>query len=120
MDDPRIKTLTEALVGLHAPGKSFFDLPTEARDMAIREAEVILEVLDGLRPPDIGTLSERQVEKVTAWAKDRHLQETVEDLKTEVRRLTSERHDHLKAGLQWAIEVLSTKLGSHREYDRKS
>lgn len=107
--DPRVPPIVEKLFEHHAPGKPFSEIPAEIRNRAEAEARLLLEVLDGLRPPDIMVLANRQIERVAAWAKQEQLRETVEWLKSELEQ-TSERYDHLRTGLQWAVEVLSTRV----------
>lgn len=107
--DPRIPPIVDKLFEHHAPGKIISEIPGEVREMAEAEARLLLEVLDGLRPPDIMVLANRQIERVAAWAKQEQIRETVEWLKEEVEQ-TSERYEHLRSGLQWAIATLSARI----------
>lgn len=107
--DPRVPPIVERLLEHHAPSKILSEIPEEIRQMAEAEARLLLEVIDGLRPPDIMVLANRQIERIAAWAKQEQIRETVEWLKSELEK-TSERHAHLRAGLQWAVEVLSTRI----------
>jgi hypothetical protein len=103
----------EKLLEHHAPSKILSELPPETRAMAEAEAKLLLEVLDGLRPPDIMVLANRQIERIAAWAKQEQIRETVLWLEEEAEdTATSERHGHLTPGLQWAVEVLRTRLAT--------
>lgn len=110
--DPRIPPIVEKLFEHHAPGKLISEIPSEIREMAEAEARLLLEVLDGLRPPDIMVLANRQIERIAAWAKQQQLLETIELLREEVNTQNSERFEHLKAGIQWAVELLGSQLVS--------
>jgi predicted RecB family nuclease len=99
----------EKLLEHHAPSKILSELPPETRAMAEAEAKLLLEVLDGLRPPDIMVLANRQIERISAWARQQQIRETVAWLKEEI-ELARDQHEHLKTGLQWAVAELSTRI----------
>lgn len=115
MSDARVSFLIERLVEHHVPGKNISELPEEVIAIARREAELLFEILDELRPPDIGVLATRQVERIAAHSRIRQLQDNIETLKSELEPLkSSPKFEHLESGLLWAVEVLSNKLDNLR------
>lgn len=111
-DDARIDLLVERLIGHHVPGKNLSEIPEEVLTIARREAELLFKLLDELRPSDIAVLSSRQVERISAHARLRQRAESIEALKEELELLkseTSQKFEHLRSGLLWAVEVLSTR-----------
>jgi len=117
MSDARVPFLIERLVEHHAPGKNISELPEEVIAIARREAELLFEILDQLRPPDIGVLATRQVERIAAYARIRQLQDSIETLKSELEPLrSSPKFEHLESGMLWAIEVLSDRLDTLKNH----
>lgn len=107
--------LVEALVQHHVPGKKVSEVSEEIIAVATREAELLFELLDGIRPPDIGILSPRQVEHIAAYSQARQRAYAVEVLKQELENITSgtsQKFEHLRPGLLWAVELLSVRLYS--------
>jgi hypothetical protein len=118
--DPRIPPIVQELLSRHLPGKIISEINPEFRKAAEEEAVLLLKILDGLRPPDIMVLANRQIERVSAWARQEELLRCVEVLRGELQNLeesTSEKYEHLKSGLLWAVSILSSGLISDREKD---
>ena len=121
MRDSRILLLAELLIAEHMRGHDPSDIPESVREVAETEAALLVKLFDDLRPPDIAMLADRQVERVSAAARLRQQSDTIEVLKRELEMLkaeTSEKYAHLKSGLQWAIEILTTRHAVRR-YDTK-
>lgn len=105
MSDARVPFLVERLLEHHVPGKNISELPEEVVAIARREAELLFELLDELRPSDMN------IERIAAHSRIRQLQDNIETLKSELEPLqTSPKFEHLESGLLWAIQVLSNKL----------
>lgn len=112
MNEDLVELLTERLLEHHVPGKNISELPEEVVAIARREAELLFKLLDELRPSDIAVLSSRQVERISAHARLRQRAESIEALKEELELLkseTSQKFEHLRSGLLWAVEILSTR-----------
>lgn len=114
--DPRVPPIVQELLSRHLPGKIISEIHPAFRKAAEEEAILLLEILDGLRPPDIMVLANRQIERISASARQAQLLDCVEALKQEMQNLehsTSEKYEHLRSGLLWAVNVLSSRLTSN-------
>lgn len=112
LDDPRIQPLVAGLLEVYVPGKKISEISSEVLEIATDEAVLVLKIIDGLRPPDVQILSERQVERVSASARNQELLKILELLRTELQN-SEERHGHLMPGIRWAIETVATRLAFH-------
>jgi len=115
--DPRVPPIVQEILSRHLPGKIISEIHPDLREAAKKEAELLLEVLDGLRPPDIMVLANRQIERIAASARQSQLSDCIAVLKEEMQNLehsTSQQYGHLKSGLLWAIDVLSSRTASDR------
>ena len=109
--DPRIPPIAEELLARRVPGKNISEISHEYLEAAREEATLLLEIIDGLRPPDIMVLANRQIERIAAWAKNERTSEIIEMLTAEENWITtSEQYEHLIPGLRWTVELLRNRL----------